>query len=76
MVTLVHREFIVDAPVETAWAHLARIKEWPSWAKHIQEVELSPPGDILPASVGILRLRNGIESEFRVTEYQLHQNWR
>ncbi|MCS5653981.1 MAG: SRPBCC family protein, partial [Candidatus Marinimicrobia bacterium] len=27
-------------------------------------------------SVGSLRLTNGIESEFRVTEFQLHQNWK
>ena len=52
------------------------IDEWPSWARHIKKVKLSPSGDISHNSVGSLRLTNGIESEFRVTEFQLHQNWK
>ena len=76
MITILNREFVVDATIETAWAHLAKIEEWPSWARHIKDVKLSPLGDISHNSVGSLRLTNGIESEFRVTEFQLHQNWK
>ena len=76
MITILNREFVVDAPIETAWAHLAKIEEWPSWARHIKYVKLLPLGDISHNSVGSLRLTNGIESEFRVTEFQLHQNWK
>ena len=76
MIAILNREFVVDASVETAWAHLAKIEEWPSWARHIKDVKLSPSGDISHNSVGCLRLTNGIESEFRVTEFQLHQNWK
>jgi len=76
MITILNCEFLVDASIETAWVHLAKIEEWPSWARHIKDVKLSPSGDISHNSVGSLRLTNGIESEFRVTEFQLHQNWK
>ncbi len=76
MIAILNCEFVVDASIETAWAHLAKIEEWPSWARHIKYVKLSPSGDISHNSVGSLKLTNGIESEFRVTEFQLHQNWK
>ena len=76
MITLVNRDFVVDASIEIAWAHFGKIEQWPSWAKHIKDVKLMPLGDICPTSAGSLKLTNGIESEFRVTEFQLHQNWR
>ena len=76
MITLVNRDFVVDASIEIAWAHFGKIEQWPSWAKHIKDVKLSPSGDISHNSVGSLRLTNGIESEFRVTEFQLHHNWK
>ena len=76
MITILNCEFVVDASIETAWVHLAKIEEWPSWATQIKHVKLSPSGDISHNSVGSLRLTNGIESEFRVTEFQLHQNWK
>ena len=76
MITILNCEFVVDASIDIAWNHLANIEEWPSWARHIKEVKLSPLGDISHNSVGSLRLTNGIESEFRVTEFQLHQNWK
>ena len=76
MITILNREFVVDAAIEIAWAHLAKIEEWPSWASHIKDVKLFPSGDISHNSVGSLRLTNGINSEFRVTEFQLHQNWK
>jgi len=76
MITILNCEFVVDASIETAWVHLAKIEEWPSWARHIKDVKLWPSGDISHNSVGSLRLTNGIESEFRVTEFQLHQNWK
>ena len=76
MITILNREFVVNASIDSAWDHLAKIEEWPSWARHIKDVKLFPPGDISHNSVGSLRLTNGIESEFRVTEFQLHQNWK
>ena len=76
MITILHCEFVVDASIETAWVHFAKIEEWPSWARHIKDVKLSPSGDISHNSVGSLKLTNGIESKFRVTEFQLHQNWK
>ena len=76
MITLVNRDVVVDASIEIAWAHFGKIEQCPSWARHIKDVKLMPPGDICPTSAGSLKLTNGIESEFRVTEFQLHQNWK
>ena len=76
MITLVNRDFVVDTSIEIAWAHFGKIEEWPSLARHIKDVKLMPPGDICLTSAGSLKLTNGIESEFRVTEFQLHQNWK
>src|SRR5436190_13383833 len=57
MIELVKRTFDVDVPVEAAWAHLARVEAWPSWAKHISSVRLTPPGALTSASEGQFRLK-------------------
>src|SRR6266550_3936063 len=44
MIALVRRTFEVDAPLDETWAHLAHVESWPSWAKHIRSVTLTPPG--------------------------------
>jgi hypothetical protein len=76
MNNLIHREFIVEVPIETAWQHLAQVEKWPTWAKHIKQAELVPRGEITPTSKGTFRLKNGIQSTFRVTEFNRHQNWK
>ena len=64
MINLIHRELTVDAPLETAWDHLAQVEAWPSWARHIRSVALEPPGPMGPASSGSFRLANGVKSDF------------
>jgi hypothetical protein len=76
MVTLLKREFTVALPLRKAWDHLARIVEWPSWARHIKKVELEPPGDLAPTSTGVIHLVNGMKPAFRVTEFNLGRNWK
>jgi Polyketide cyclase / dehydrase and lipid transport len=76
MLKLVHEEFVVDVPVETAWNHLAQVENWPSWAKHIKRVELKPPGRITPNSQGKIYLRMAPASTFKVTEFVLHKRWK
>src|SRR5574341_993542 len=76
MVILIQREFVVEAPLETAWQHLAQVETWPSWAKHIRRVELTPQGELTPNSRGRFRLANGIKSEFRMTEWNPPRHWK
>jgi hypothetical protein len=76
MVTLIRREFTVDVPLPRAWEHLARIEEWPSWAPHIKRIELQPPGDLSPQSMGVIHLSNGLKPAFRVTEFNPPHNWK
>ena len=76
MITLIRREFIVDASVEAAWDHLARVEDWPSWAKHIKRIELDPPGEITADSTGVIRLKFGPASAFRMVEFNPRLNWK
>jgi len=76
MITLLQREFTVDVPLARAWDHLARIEEWPSWARHIKQIELRPPGELGPQSTGVIHLTNGIQSAFRMTEFNPPRNWK
>ena len=70
------REFAVNLSVEKAWQHLARVEQWPSWAKHIDQVEVQPPGELGPQSTGRLHLSNGLKPVFRMTEFNPHRNWK
>jgi hypothetical protein len=74
-VTLLRREFTVDVSVPRAWEHLARVEQWPSWAPHIERIELQPPGQLGPRSTGVLHLSNGMRPTFRMTEFNPPHNW-
>ena len=76
MLVLIQMEFVVNAPLSLAWQHLARVHLWPSWAKHIKSVELIPPGELTSNSKGIIRLANGIKSQFQMTEWNPPRNWK
>jgi len=34
MITLLRREFVVEAPLAAAWQHLTQVEKWPNWARH------------------------------------------
>ena len=76
MVTLIVREFTVDAPVRAAWDHLARLEQWPSWARHITRIDLKPPGQLGPQSAGVIHLARGIKSTFQMTEFRPYESWK
>lgn len=73
---LLQRRFGVKAPAEKAWAHLARVSEWPSWARHIRRIELNPAGALTAQTEGVIRLTNGVRSTFRMKELNPVENWR
>ncbi len=72
---LLRREFTVELPLEKAWQHLARVEQWPSWAKHIKRVELQPAGELGLKSTGRMLLTNGLKPAWTVTEFNLYRNW-
>jgi hypothetical protein len=72
---VLERRFRAAAPVEAAWAHLERVESWPTWAKHIKKVELTPRGSLAVGSRGTIRLRNGIVSTFEVTQREPWVHW-
>ena len=76
MIELIRRELTVDAPLAAAWHHLAEVEPWPSWAKHINHVELTPKGELTLQSKGTFHLRNGFKSQFRMTEINPSRNWK
>jgi uncharacterized membrane protein len=76
MITLLRRDFTVDRPIEKAWQHLACVEQWPSWAKHIRQVQVQPPGELGPTSRGLIHLTNGLKSAFTMTEFNPYRNWK
>ena len=76
MVTLLQREFTVGISLQRAWAHLARVEHWPSWAHHIKKIELHPPGELGTESTGVIHLTNGMKPAFRMTEFNPPRNWK
>ena len=76
MITLLRREFTAELPLEKAWQHLARVEQWPSWAKHIKQVDVRPPGELGPQSTGRMQLTNGLKPVWTVTEFNPHRNWK
>jgi hypothetical protein len=75
MRTLIQRSFIVEVPVDAAWAHLARVEDWPSWARHISRIDLRPSGLLGPDTTGVIRLRNGIRSAFSMSGFDPPRSW-
>ena len=76
MIELIHREFTVNVPLQSAWDHLARVEQWPSWAPHIRRIELTPPGELGSESSGVIQLTNGMKPAFRMTEFNPPGNWK
>jgi hypothetical protein len=70
------REFTVELSPVRAWQHLARVEQWPSWARHIQRVEAQPPGELGPASTGRFHISKVIKPVFTMTEFNPYRNWK
>ena len=73
---LLRRNFTVELPVEEAWRHLARVEQWPSWAKHIKQVEMQPSGELGLKTKGRLHLTNGMKTAWTVTKFNPYRNWK
>jgi len=73
---LLERRFTVKVSSDKAWAHLERVEQWPSWARHIRQVELRPPGHLGLDSEGAIKLTNGIRSTFRMDALKEGTHWR
>jgi hypothetical protein len=76
VVRLLERRFTVKAPLERAWRHLENVDRWPTWARHIRRIDLTPTGGLTSNSAGALVLTNGIRSTFRVEELNRGANWK
>ena len=73
---LLERRFRVKVAPEKAWAHVSSVTEWPSWARHIRRIDLTPAGPLTSHSEGAIHLRVGVRSTFRVEEFNRGVNWR
>ena len=76
MTALIRREFEVHASLETAWDLLARVRDWPSWAGHIERIDVDPLGEITANSTGVVHLKFGPASAFEMTEFNPLHNWK
>ena len=73
---VIDKSFIVRAPIEVAWNHVAEIEKWPSWAKHIRSVVKSPPGPISSDTRATLKLANGLKTTFQMIEFEPLRHWK
>ncbi|MFN2556637.1 MAG: SRPBCC family protein [Nitriliruptorales bacterium] len=71
----VREQVVVDRPRSAAWAHLARLEAWPSWAAHIRRMEPSPPGELTASTEVLLHMRAGPRTKMVVTEYDPPTRW-
>jgi len=72
---LVERSFMVPVPTANAWSALADVAGWPSWAPHIMEARVSPPGPVQAATAGTFRFRPVGRSRFVMTEFDPPRSW-
>jgi len=74
---LLRRDFSVDLPLDAAWRAFADVAAWPTWARHLRRVSVTPPGMIGPTSVGSLSFQPLGRSAFRISAFEerLHWEW-
>ncbi len=72
---LLERSFDAPCALEAAWARLARLDDWPSWARHIRQIDVAPAGPLGPATSGVIRLANGLRSRFTMTAFEPLRRW-
>jgi hypothetical protein len=76
MKRLLERTFVVEADAGRAWAELVAAEQWPSWARHLRSVQVTPPGPVGPGSSATLELTNRTRASMRVTEFQNGRRFR
>lgn len=72
---LLRRDFSVDLPLDAAWRAFADVATWPTWARHLRRVRVTPPGPISATSVGTLSFRPAGRSGFRVSACDEPNHW-
>ena len=75
MSTYLDRTFVVPLSQPVAWDHLARVAEWPTWAHHIRQIDVDPPGDLGPGTRGEIHLRVGPTTTFRMVSFDPPHGW-
>lgn len=72
---VVREQVVVDRPAHAVWTHLAKLKEWPSWAKHIRQMDPTPPRELTASTHVMLHMRAGPRTLMIVTEYEPPRRW-
>jgi hypothetical protein len=67
--------FVLPMRVDEVWTHLIDPSEWPQWARHMERVDMQPPGLLALKSRGTVHLKNGISPRFTVTEFEPGEHW-
>ncbi len=76
MITFFHREFDVKITIELAWQHLAKVEQWPTWARHLKRINLEPPGMLRLNSILHFELKNGVKMSYKVIEFDPRLYWK
>ncbi|MFZ0821377.1 MAG: SRPBCC family protein [Candidatus Acidiferrales bacterium] len=73
---VVDKSFVVRTQLDTVWNHIAKVEQWPTWAKHIRSVVASPPGKLTAESRATLKLSNGVRTSFQMIEFDPPRHWK
>ncbi len=73
---LIDESFTVAVSLRAAWDHLAKVENWPTWAGHIKSVAKTPAGPLSLDTGAILRLTNGVTSNFKMIELEPMRHWK
>jgi uncharacterized protein YndB with AHSA1/START domain len=76
MQRMLERSITVDASPAEAWDHLAEPSRWPSWARHLRRVDVTPAGPVALGSRGVVHLGNGTRARQEVTALEPGRHWR
>jgi hypothetical protein len=71
----VSTSFVLPMQIDEVWGHLIDPSEWPQWARHMERVDMQPPGLLALKSKGTVHLKNGMNPRFTVTEFVPGEHW-
>lgn len=73
---MLSRSFEVQAPPDASWTTLIDAEAWPSWARHLSRVDLTPPGTVDLDTSAVLVLTNRTKARVVVTDFRPGRRFR
>jgi len=73
---LLTRSFIVTASPDVTWSTLTDAQTWPTWARHIRRIELTPAGAVDATTSAVIVLANRTKARVSVSAFEPGRRFR